>query len=88
MHWLLKIRDGLLRRDSDTELKGSPAVAAAVATNVAVVAVAAVAAAEERVSMRSLGAVAAELYAVNFLEEFCPFSVGAYILLGMFAKQT
>lgn len=90
MHWLLKIRDGLLRRDSDTELKGSPAVPAA---NVAVVAVAAVAAAhaaaaEERVSVRSLGAVAAELYAVNFLEEFCPFSVGAYILLGMFAKQT
>lgn len=92
MHWLLKIRDGLLRRDSDTELKGSPAVAAAAATNVAVVAVAAAAAAraaaEERVSVRSLGAVAAELYAVNFLEEFCPFSVGAYILLGMFAKQT
>lgn len=50
MHRLLKIRDGLLRRDSDTELKGSPAVAAA-ATNVAVVAVAAAptAAAEERV---------------------------------------
>lgn len=61
MHWLLKIRDGLLRRDSDTELKGSPAVAAA-ATNVAVVAVAAApaaaaaaAAAEERVYERLKG---------------------------------
>lgn len=47
MHWLLKIRDGLLRRDSDTELKGSPAVAAAAATNVA--------AAEERVYERLKG---------------------------------
>jgi len=48
MHWLLKIRDGLLRRDSDTELKGSPVVAAAAATgdNVAITA------AEERVCER------------------------------------
>jgi len=48
MHWLLKIRDGLLRRDSDTELKGSPVVAVAAATgdNVAITAV------EERVCER------------------------------------
>lgn len=48
MHWLLKIRDGLLRRDSDKELKGSPVVAAAAATagNTAVTA------AEERVCER------------------------------------
>lgn len=51
MHWLLKIRDGLLLRDSDTELKGSLAVAAAAAaTNVA--AASAATAAEERVYER------------------------------------
>lgn len=64
MHWLLKIRDGLLRRDSDTELKGSPVVAAAAAGN------AAVTAAEERVSVRGLETEAAKLHAVNFLREF------------------
>lgn len=44
MHWLLKIRGGLLRRDSDAELKGSPpAAAVAVAATVAAAAAAAVA---------------------------------------------
>lgn len=62
MHWLLKIRDGLLRRDSDTELKGSPVVAAAAPAGNAAV--------EERVSVRGLETEAAKLHAVNFLKEF------------------
>lgn len=45
MHWLLKIRGGLLRRDSDTELKGSPAVAA---VDAATAVISVIAAAEER----------------------------------------
>lgn len=48
MHWLLKIRDGLLRRDSDTELKGSLVVAAATVA----VSNAAITAVEERVYER------------------------------------
>jgi len=46
MHWLLKIRGGLLQRDSDAKLKGSPAVA--VAGTIALAAAASVAAASTR----------------------------------------
>lgn len=70
MHWLLKIRDGLLWRDSDTELKGSPVVAAGNA---------AVTAAEERVSVRGLETEAAKLHAVNFLRKFQSRSVLAKV---------